>query len=343
MSVLDIAIVGAGPAGLAAAIAARAKQLRALVLEKGTLVNSLLHYPTDMVFFTTPELLEIGGMPFVSPYEKPTRQEALRYYRRVTDAFDLDIVFDEPVTAVRRGGDGIFRVTSQPKSGEPRLRQAHAVIVATGAYDLPNRLDVPGEDLPHVSHYFREPHPFYRHRVVVVGGKNSAAEAALVLYRSGVQVTLVHRGATLGDSIKYWVKPDIENRIKEGAVRARFSTRVVEITPDHVVLDGPDGRVIEPADAVLLLTGYRSDTSLLRTAGADIDPAIGAPYHNPDTFETSVANLYVIGACVAGSQSGRIFIENGRFHGEVAVRTIADRLHARASEELEAGRQGGRP
>jgi thioredoxin reductase (NADPH) len=333
MSIFDLIVVGAGPAGLAAAIAAKGRGLRYFIVEKGALVNSLLHYPTDMVFFTTPELLEIGSMPFVSPYEKPTRQEALRYYRRVTDAVGLDIAFGEPVSGVRRGGDGLFRVTSQSASGEPRLRQAQAVVIATGAYDLPNRLDVPGEDLPHVSHYFREPHPFYRRRVVVVGGKNSAAEAALVLFRSGVEVVLVHRGAALGDSIKYWVKPDIENRIKEGSVAARFETRVVEITPEHVVLDGPAGRVIEPAHAVLLMTGYRSDTALLKTAGAEIDETMGAPYHNPDTFESSIPGLFVVGACIAGSQSGRIFIENGRFHGEVAVRTIADRVRAGLRQE----------
>jgi thioredoxin reductase (NADPH) len=331
MSLLDVLIIGGGPAGLAAGIAARTRGLRYLILEKGALVNSLLRYPTDMVFFTTPELLEIGGMPFVSPYEKPTRQEALRYYRRVTDAHNLDIVFGETVTAVRRAGDGVFRATSQPAAGEPRLRQAAAVVVATGAYDIPNRLNVPGEDLPHVSHYFREPHPFYRRRVLIVGGKNSAAEAALVLYRSGVSVTLVHRGETLGDSIKYWVKPDIENRIKEGSIAAHFSTRVIEIAGDHVVLEGPAGRTAAPADAVLLMTGYRSDTALLKTAGADIDEDLGAPFHNPDTFETSVPGLFVVGACVAGSQSGRIFIENGRFHGEVAVKTIADRARALTS------------
>jgi thioredoxin reductase (NADPH) len=328
MSVLDVLIIGGGPAGLAAGIAAKGRGLRYLVVEKGALVNSLLHYPTDMVFFTTPELLEIGGMPFVSPYEKPTRQEALRYYRRVTDAHNLDIAFGETVTAVRRAGDGLFRATSQPAAGEPRLRQAAAVVVATGAYDLPNRLNVPGEDLPHVSHYFHEPHPYYRRRVLIVGGKNSAAEAALVLYRSGVSVTLVHRGETLGDSIKYWVKPDIDNRIKEGSITAHFSTHVVEIAGDHVMLEGPAGRTTEPADAVLLMTGYRSDTTLLKTAGADIDVDLGAPFHNPDTFETSVPGLFVVGACVAGSQSGRIFIENGRFHGEVAIRTIADRIAA---------------
>jgi thioredoxin reductase (NADPH) len=323
---LDLLIIGAGPAGLAAAIAATRRGLRYLIIEKGALVNSLLHYPVGMVFFTTPELLEIGGLPFVSPYEKPTRLEALRYYRKVVDTFGLEIAFGELVTGLRRGADGIFRITSQPDRGEPCLRQARTVVLATGAYDLPNLLNVPGEDLPHVSHYYREPHPYYRRHVVIVGGKNSAAEAALDLYRSGARVTLVHRGAALGDSIKYWVKPDIENRIKEESIAARFSTRVVAITPDDVELEGPAGRTREAADAVLLLTGYRSDTTLLRTAGADIDPVIGAPFHNPDTFESTVRDLFVIGAGIAGSQSGRIFIENGRFHGEVAVRTIAERL-----------------
>jgi thioredoxin reductase (NADPH) len=323
---LDVLIVGAGPAGLAAGIAAKTRQLQYLIVEKGALVNSLLHYPPDMVFFTTPELLEIGNLPFVSPYEKPTRREALHYYRRVVDTYALDVVYGERVTGLRRGADGMFRVTSQPKRGEPQLRQARAVVLATGAYDLPNRLDVPGEDLPHVSHYYREPHPHYRQHVVIVGGKNSAAEAALDLYRAGARVTIVHRGAALGDSIKYWVKPDIENRITEGSIVARFSSRVVEITPDDVVVDTPNGRVREPAQAVYLLTGYRADTTLLQVAGAEIDASIGAPLHNPDTFETGVPDLFVVGAGIAGTQSGRIFIENGRFHGEVAVRTIAERI-----------------
>jgi thioredoxin reductase (NADPH) len=323
---LDLIIVGGGPAGLAAAIAAKKQQLRAVVLEKGALVDALLRFPTDMVFFTTPELLEIGGVPFVSPYEKPTRQEALRYYRRVTDTFGLDVRLAEPVTAIERRPDGTFLVTSQPAHGAAVERTARAVILAMGAYDVPNALGVPGEDLPHVSHFYREPHSGYRRDVVVVGGKNSAAEAALELYRAGARVLLVHRGAALGESIKYWVKPDIENRIKEGAIRARFNTRVVEITPRDVVLDGPDGQVREPADAVLLLTGYRSDARLLKALGAEIDPAEGAPVHNPETFETTVPNLFVIGAFVAGKESGRIFIENGRFHGEVAVRTIAAKL-----------------
>jgi len=324
-SVLDVLIVGAGPAGLAAAIAARKLELSALVLEKGALVNALLHYPTDMVFFTTPELMEIGGVPFVSPYEKPTRQEALRYYRRVTDSFGLDVRFGEAVVDLKRRADDAFVVVSQSSDGTRVERLARAVVLAQGAYDFANRLNVPGEDLPHVSHFYREPHSHFRRDVVIVGGKNSAAEAALELYRAGARVLLVHRQAALGESIKYWVKPDIENRIKDGAVRARFETRVVEITPSDVVLEGPDGVVRERADAVFLLTGYRSDPSLLKAAGAEIEPTEGAPVHHPDSFETTVPNLYVIGAFVAGKQSGKIFIENGRFHGEVVIREIKAR------------------
>jgi thioredoxin reductase (NADPH) len=327
----DLLIIGAGPAGLAAAIAARRHGLRYLVVEKGALVNSLLHYPDDMAFFTTPELMEIGGMPFVSPHEKPTRQEALRYYRRVTEALDLDVVLYEPVTGLERGGDGRFRVTSSRTGGaHVHERVASHVILAAGAYDVPNPLNVPGEDLPHVSHYYREPHSAWRRRVVIVGGKNSAAEAALEHYRAGARVLLVHRGPALGESIKYWVRPDIENRIAEGAIHARFATRVLEITPEHVVLDGPDGGATEPADRVLLLTGYRSDPVLLRTVGAALDPDTGAPVHDESTFETTVPDLYVIGAYVAGKQSGRIFIENGRFHGQLVVDRIAATLgHSR--------------
>jgi thioredoxin reductase (NADPH) len=326
-TLLDVVIVGAGPAGLAAAIAAKRRGLDALVIEKGVLVNSLQHYPTFMVFFTTPELLEIGGLPFVTPYEKPTRLEALRYYRRVTDAFDLPIALGEPVTGVIARPDGLFAVTSTPthEAGR-RERLARAVVVATGAYDVPNEAGIPGEHLPHVSHYYREAHPHYRQQVVIVGGKNSAAEAALELHRAGAAVTIVHRHAALGESIKYWVKPDIENRIAEGSVRAYFNTRVTEITASDVGLDGPDGLRREAADAVLLMTGYRSDTRLAAMAGAQINASAGAPIHDPETFETTVPNLFLAGAVVAGRQSGRIFIENGRFHGEVVIKEIARRL-----------------
>ena len=318
-------MVGAGPAGLAAAIAAKQRGLTYVVLEKAALVNSLVHYPPAMVFFTTPELMEIGGLPFVSPHEKPTRLEALRYYRRVTDTYALDVHFEEPVTNLVRGRDHDFVITSAPRNGAAVTRRTTAVVLATGAYDIPNPIGVPGEELPHVSHFFREPHTGFRRNVVVVGGKNSAAEAALELYRAGSRVTLIHRGAGLSDSLKYWVKPDIENRIKDGAIAARMSSRVTSITPQQVTIEGPSGVEQIPADFVYLMTGYRADTALLQSAGAEVDAPNFAPVHDERTFETTVPNLFVIGACVAGKQSGKIFIENGRFHGEVAIRTIAER------------------
>jgi thioredoxin reductase (NADPH) len=322
MQTHDVIIVGAGPAGLAAAIAATKAGLSYHVIEKGALVNSLLHYPTEMVFFTTPELMEIGGLPFVSPNDKPSRMEALRYYRRATDTYDLKITFDHKVESITRAGDG-FVVRSRHARGTPAAWRGPSVVLATGAYDYPNLIGVPGEDLPHVSHYYTAPHPFYRKQVVIAGGKNSAAEAALDLYRAGAHVTIVHRRAALGESIKYWVKPDIENRIKEGSIAARFNTHVVEITPTHVIVEHEGKRSELPADGVFLLTGYTSDNHLLREAGVEIDPDTCGPRHNPDTYETNVKDLYVIGAMVAGKASGRIFIENGRFHGQLVIDEIA--------------------
>jgi thioredoxin reductase (NADPH) len=333
MLVRDVLVVGAGPAGLATAIAASKNGLSCQVIEKGALVNSLLHYPTEMVFFTTPELMEIGGMPFVSPYDKPTRMEALRYYRRVSDAFKLDVVFDETVVAITRDpatadGGALVPLVIDTRSarGVRRAWHGRTVVLATGAYDVPNRIGVPGEDLPHVSHYYSQPHPFFRKKVVIVGGKNSAAEAALDLYRSGASVALVHRGPALGEGIKYWVKPDIENRIREGSIPAHFDTRVVEIRPTTVLLDRQGTTFELEADAVFLLTGYGADTTLLRNVGVDIDPETCGPAFNRHTFETSVSGLYAVGAMIAGVQSGKIFIENGRFHGEQVIQGIADRL-----------------
>jgi len=323
MHLFDVVIVGAGPAGLAAAIAATKHGLDHLVIEKGALVNSLLHYPTEMVFFTTPELMEIGGLPFTSPNDKPTRLEALRYYRRVTDTFNLRIAFDETVLAIaREDGIGTFLVDTHSARGVRRTVHARHVVIATGAYDYPNICGIPGEDLPHVSHYYTQPHPFYRKRVVIVGGKNSAAEAALDLYRAGASVTIVHRRAALGDSIKYWVKPDIENRITEGSIAARFKTSVREIRPTEVVVqtDGLPDSI--PADGVFLLTGYGADTTLLRNSGVELNPETRGPVHDGETFETNVPGVYVIGAMVAGVQSGKVFIENGRFHGQQAIAAI---------------------
>ena len=321
----DVLIVGAGPAGLAAGIAATKTGLSYQIIEKGALVNSLLHYPTEMVFFTTPELMEIGGLPFTSPNDKPSRMEALRYYRRATDAYKLDVAFDETVTSVVRSGGGFVVETESSRRPNRRI-DCRTVVLATGAYDFPNRIDLPGEDLPHVSHYFTSPHPFFRKPVVIVGGKNSAAEAALELYRAGARVTVVHRRPALGESIKYWVKPDIENRIKEGSIAARFSTNVVRITPSAVVVESAGAVEEIPADGVFLLTGYVSDNRLLRAAGVEIDPDTCGPRHDPATYETNVPGLYVIGAMVAGKASGRIFIENGRLHGELVIAEIAAAL-----------------
>lgn len=333
MPVRDVLIVGAGPSGLATAIASKQQGLDFAIVEKGVLVNSVFRFPVHMVFFTTPELLEIGGLPLVSPNEKPTRLEALKYYRRVVDTYGLSISFHEDVTAIERDGDdGVFTVTTRSGGGVVRARHARAVVLAIGYYEYPNYLGVPGEDLPHVSHFYDEAHPSYRHRVVIVGGKNSAAEAALELFRAGAHVTLVHRRPALGESIKYWVKPDIENRIKEGSVAARFDARVVRITPTHVEIErraAPGAEaVLEqiPADRVYLLTGYHPDVDLMRRAGVRCDEATLAPEYDPETFETNVPNLFVAGGAVAGRNTGTIFIENGRFHGEKIVRVLAERL-----------------
>jgi len=327
MSVRDVLIIGAGPSGLATAIAAKQRHLDYAIVEKGVLVDSIFRFPVHMVFFTTPELLEIGGLPLTSPNDKPTRLEALRYYRRVVDSYGLQISFHDAVTAVERdAGSGVFAVTSTDNRGTTRVRHARAVVMAIGYYDHPNFLHVPGEDLPHVSHYYDDAHPHYRQRVVIVGGKNSAAEAALELFRGGAHVTLVHRRSALGDSIKYWVKPDIENRIKEGAISARFDARVVEITPTTVRIEH-DGTLEDlPAEAVYLLTGYHADVDLMRRAGVRIDAETLAPDFNGETFETNVPNLFVAGGAIAGRRTGTIFIENGRFHGEKIIAVLADRL-----------------
>ena len=329
MSVRDVLIVGAGPSGLATAISAKQRNLDYVIVEKGVLVNSIFNFPTHMVFFTTPELLEIGGLPLVTPYDKPMRLEALRYYRRVVDTYSLQISFHEAVTSIEREDDrgtAVFAVTTKTERGVTRVRHARAVVLAIGYYDLPNYLGIPGEDLPHVSHYYTDAHPYYRQRVVVVGGKNSAAEAALELFRGGAHVTLVHRHAALGDSIKYWVRPDIENRIKEGSIQARFETTVCEIRPTEVVVQRAGTQETIPADGVFLLTGYHPDAALMSAAGVEVHPDTLAPALNQETFETNVPNLFLAGGCVAGKATGNIFIENGRFHGEKIIAELAGRF-----------------
>jgi thioredoxin reductase (NADPH) len=337
MQLYDIIVVGAGPSGLAAAIAAKQRGLSALVLEKDVLVNTLLHFPVNMIYFTTPELLEIGGLPFVTPYEKPTRVEALRYYRRVVETYDLAIQYNERVTAVVRPGNGAelpFTVRAERPDGETREYAGRFVVIATGAFDIPNMMGVPGEELPHVSHYYTEAHPHFKKRVVVVGGANSAADAALDLYRSGADVAIVHRGLGFSDSLKYWVRPDLENRIKDGAIKAWLRARVVEIRPKDVLIEDEAGRHTLPADAVLLLTGYRSDTTLFAAAGVAFDPETSVPVFDAETFETNVPGIFLAGAVITGRNSGKIFIENGRFHGAQVVRVIYDRLRMELTDSV---------
>jgi thioredoxin reductase (NADPH) len=339
MSVRDLVIIGAGPSGLAAAIAAKKHGLDYQVLEQGVLVNSIYRFPPQMIFFTTPELLEIGGLPFVSPYDKPTRAEALRYYRKVVDTYDLQIAFGEQVLAVDREGSArsgapapvenespVFAVETRSSRGVRRVRHARHVVFAIGYYDHPVMLGVPGEDLPHVRHYYSEPHIHYQQRVVIVGGGNSAAEAALEMFRAGAKVTIVHRHEQLKSTIKYWVRPDIENRIKEASVSARFNARVAEIRPTSVVVRSITSSAEEdiPADAVYLLTGYRADTDLMCRAGIRLTER-EAPLHDPTTFETNVPGIFIAGGAIAGVDTGTIFIENGRFHGEKIVEVIAER------------------
>jgi thioredoxin reductase (NADPH) len=339
MSVRDVIIIGAGPSGLSAAIAARQRGLDYQVLEQGVLVNSIFHFPPQMVFFTTAELLEIGGLPFVSPYDKPTRAEALRYYRKVVEVFDLQIAFEEKVLSIEREPDDdarqgggrsvLFAVETRSSRGVRRIRHARNVIFAIGYYDAPNMLNVPGEDLPHVHHYYSEPHPYYRRRVVIVGGGNSAAESALELFRSGAHVTVVHRHAELKKTIKYWVRPDIENRIKEGSVAARFNALLTRIRPMSVVISngasgGPGQDEELPADAVFLLTGYHADWDLMERAGVVLGDK-RVPTYDPVTFETNVPGLFLAGGAICGRDTSNIFIENGRFHGEKIVATIAAR------------------
>jgi thioredoxin reductase (NADPH) len=325
MNEYDVVVIGAGPTGLACAIEAKRAGFVTVNVDKGCLVNSLFHYPANMTFFTTPELLEIGDIPFPSPHQKPTRQEALEYYRKVADACRLDIRQYERVEQVR-GGDGAFVLATRDLHDRAHELHARKLIVATGYYDLPNLLNVPGEDLPKVTHYYREPHPYYDCDVLVVGGKNSAAIAALELWRHGARVSLVHRGPGLHQHVKYWIKPDIENRIKAGQVTAFFNSSVAEITPDEVLLRTPEGDCRLPNDFVFALTGYHPDFTFLRSLGVEITSNECRPVCNPQTLESNVAGVYLAGVIVAGSRTNEIFIENGRFHGRQIAEDLTRKL-----------------
>jgi len=318
MPTYEIICIGAGPTGLATAIEAKRAGLKALVIDKGCLCNSIFHYPVNMVFFTTPELLEIGDLPLVSPNEKPTRTEALKYYRKAAEHYQLDLRLFERVERVE-GHDGNFTVVTRTKKGMEQRYAAKKIAVATGYYDLPNVMGIPGEDLPHVSHYYTEPFEFWNQDVVVIGGKNSAAEAALDLYRNGVRVTLVHRQPELGATIKYWVRPDIENRIKAGQVKGLLNTRVKEITSDEVIVQNGGAEKRLPAKQVFALTGYHPDFSFIESLGVKLDPDTRKPALNPNTLESNVPGIHLAGVVIGGRFTGEIFIENGRFHGKQII------------------------
>jgi thioredoxin reductase (NADPH) len=309
----DVICIGAGPTGLACAIEAKRAGMSALVIDKGCLCNSLYYYPTNMNFFTTPERMEIGDIPMTISGGKPTRVEALKYYRRAVEHYGIALRLYERVERID-GKEGDFVVHAKTDSGD---RQYHGkkIVIATGYYDLPNPLGIPGEDLPNVSHYFTDPHPFWNQQVVVIGGKNSAAEAALELFRGGAHVTLIHRGPEMGKSLKYWVKPDIENRIHAGEIRAMFNSHVTRIEPHQVLVQNSNHETAVPAVQVFAMTGYHPDFSLLERQGIELDPETRRPKVNSETLETNRPGIYVAGVVVGGKNTSDIFIENGRFHG----------------------------
>jgi len=317
----DVLVIGAGPTGLACAIDAQQAGFRTVLVDKGCLCNSLYHYPAHMTFFTTPELLEIGNIPFPSPNQKPSRNEALQYYRQVAAHYRLDVRQYQTVEQVT-GSDGDFVVSIRDQFGRPGILRARKLVVATGYYDLPNYLRIPGEGLSKVMHYYDDPHPYSGLDVLVIGGKNSAAIAALELWRHGARVTLVHRGPGIHRHVKYWIKPDIENRIKNGEVSAYFDSQVIEIGLDSVRLETPAGDLTLPNHFVFALIGYHPDFDFLASLGVQSQGPDRLPVCDPETLESNVPGIYLAGVIVAGNRTNEIFIENGRFHGQQIARDL---------------------
>jgi thioredoxin reductase (NADPH) len=321
----DAIVVGAGPTGLACGIELKLRGLNAVLIEKGCVTNSLYHYPTNMVFFTTPELLEIGNIPMTSLNEKPNRTEALKYYRRVADHYKLDIHQYERVDNLS-GMDNSFEARTTDRYGCHHTYSSRKIILATGYYDIPNLLNIPGEDLPKVLHYYKEPHPYYNQDVAVIGAKNSAALAALELFWTGARVTLIHRGGQISEKVKYWIRPNIENRIKSGEIKAYFQSKVVEIRPDSLLVNTLEGEVLLKNDFVFALIGYSPDLEFLNSIGVTLDPVTQRPRSDPATLESERSGVYLAGVIVAGMHTNEIFIENGRFHGTQIANDIAAKL-----------------
>ncbi|MEO8404422.1 MAG: YpdA family putative bacillithiol disulfide reductase [Chitinophagaceae bacterium] len=324
----QIIIIGGGPIGLACAIEAQKAGLSYVILEKGTLVNSLYNYPVNMTFFSTSERLEIGGVPFVSNNAKPTRAEALEYYRRVVSSYELKIHLFEEVLSVGSGQStaGSQRTTSEANFTVKTSKAAYTcdnIIIASGFYDIPYLLNVPGEDLPKVTHYYKEPHYYAFQKVLVVGAMNSAVDAALETWRKGAAVTMVIRGAEIGERVKYWVRPDIVNRIKEGSIKAYFHSTIKEIREHEVDINTPEGLVTLANDHVIALTGYQPNISFLKKLGIKLsDDDILCPTLDPDTHETSVPHIFLAGVICGGMNTHRLFIENSREHAVKIINSI---------------------
>jgi thioredoxin reductase (NADPH) len=321
----ELLVIGAGPCGLAVGVAAQRAGVPCVLLDRRTIVSTIERYPLSMTFFSTPERIEIGDVPFIASHEKPNRRDGLIYYRRVAEHYALDIRPGETVVDVTEnsGTDGRFRIAVSRRHDD-KAYHAAAVVFATGYYDNPNYLGIPGEDLPHVSHYFVEGHPYWRQRVIVIGAGNSSVDAALECWRAGATVTLVHFGEGFDRTVKAWVLPDIVNRVKEGSIAVRWRSRIRAITPTQVeiVSDGSGAVEMEPADAVLAMTGYHADTSLLQRLGVPVDPLTGVPAHNETTMATPIPGCYLAGVIASGNDANRLFIENARGHGELIVRHL---------------------
>jgi thioredoxin reductase (NADPH) len=321
----DAIVIGAGPTGLACGIELKRRNLRVVIIDKGCVVNSLYNYPTHMTFFTTPELLEIGDIPMTSMYEKPTRTEALKYYRRVAEHYKLDIHQYERVESID-GADGAFAVPTVDRHGNRHCYTATKVVIATGYYDVPNLLNVAGEELAKVIHYYKEPHPYYDHDVLVVGAKNSAAIAALELYWTGARVSLIHRGPAIHKHVKYWIKPNIENRIKNGEITGYFNSTVLQILEDSVRILTPEGEKNIKNDFVFAMTGYSPDLTFLNANGIVLESDTLKPRIDPKTLESDRKGVFLAGVIVAGMHTNEIFIENGRFHGRQIADAVAQQL-----------------
>jgi len=317
---LDILIIGAGPIGLACGLAAQKAGLSFVIVEKGCLVNSLYNYPATMTFFSTSEKLEIGGVPFISVNKQPNRNEALEYYRRVATSYELPINLFEEITGVTKDAHGSYTITSTKQT-----YRAKRVILSTGFYDIAVNLDIPGEDLPKVKHYYKDPHYYAMQNIVVVGSSNSAIDVALETYRKGAHVTLVVRGSEISSRIKYWVRPDIINRIAEGSIKAYFNSNLAAVRQTEVDIDAPEGTVTIPNDFVMAMTGYKPNFDFLAKLGIILSEDKFVPQYNPDTMETNLPGLYLAGVVCGGLDTHLWFIENSRIHAEMIIGDIVSK------------------